>query len=51
LANPWRYARTLDAPPESDVWRRNIMTVVWLTVIWAAVVLAAWMAGWVPGRI
>src|SRR5581483_10605026 len=45
LANPWQYARLLEAPPESDLWRRNIMTVVTIVFIWGLLVLIFWAAG------
>jgi hypothetical protein len=37
--DPYRYARQVDAPPVSDVWRRNIMTIFWLLIIWGLIVL------------
>jgi hypothetical protein len=43
LANPWQYARAVEAPPESDLWRRNIMTLVVIIVLWALVLLALYV--------
>ena len=50
LADPWRYARPIEAPPEADLWRRNIMTIFWIVVIWAVLVLIAAVLGWLPGQ-
>ena len=40
VVDPYRYARPVDAPPVSDVWRRNIMTIFWLLIVWGVIVLA-----------
>ncbi len=50
MADPWRYARPIQAPPEADLWRRNIMTIFWIVVIWAVFVAVVYLAGWGPGR-
>jgi hypothetical protein len=50
LADPWRYALPLNPPPESDLWRRNIMTIFWIVVIWAIFVAIAYFTGFAPGR-
>ncbi len=39
VVDPYRYARPVDAPPVSDVWRRNIMTIFWLLIVWGVIVL------------
>jgi hypothetical protein len=38
----------IETPPEADLWRRNIMTIVWIVVIWAAVMLVLWLLGVFP---
>lgn len=46
--SPWRDARLISAPPEADLWRRNIMTIVVITFIWGIIVLVAWLLGLTP---
>ena len=41
LANPWLSARAIQGPPESELFRRNIMTIVSLLVFWAMAVFIA----------
>ncbi|MCX5986969.1 MAG: hypothetical protein NTX54_10790 [Chloroflexi bacterium] len=41
LANPWLSARAIQGPPESELFRRNIMTIVSLLVFWAVAVFVA----------
>ena len=38
VVDPYRYARPVEAPPVSDVWRRNIMTIFWLVLLWGVFV-------------
>ncbi|HEU5318656.1 MAG TPA: hypothetical protein VFX49_21260 [Chloroflexota bacterium] len=51
VVDPYRYARPVDAPPVSDVWRRNIMTIFWLLVVWGAIVLLVWLLGLGPSSV
>jgi hypothetical protein len=46
--DPYKYAVPVNATPTSDLWRRNIMTVVWIVVLWAIVMLLAWIFGFIP---
>ena len=48
VVDPYRYARPVDAPPVSDVWRRNIMTIFWMLVVWGLIVLAVSLLGLGP---
>src|SRR5687767_7609340 len=41
--DPYRYARAVVAPPVSDVWRRNIMTIFWLVFLWGLFVGMIWL--------
>lgn len=45
LANPWLSARAIQGPPESELFRRNIMTIVSLLVFWAVAVFIATALG------
>lgn len=36
--DPYRYAQVVNAPPMTDLWRRNIMTIVVLLFIWGIIV-------------
>ena len=42
VVDPYRYARVVEAPPVSDVWRRNIMTIFWLVLLWGVFVGLIW---------
>ena len=43
VVDPYRYARAVEAPPVSDVWRRNIMTIFWLVFLWGIFVGLIWL--------
>jgi len=43
--DPYRNARNVEAPPVSDVWRRNIMTIFWMLLVWGVIVLVVWALG------
>ncbi|MGI8424941.1 MAG: hypothetical protein ACR2NO_12660 [Chloroflexota bacterium] len=43
VVDPYRYARSVEAPPVSDVWRRNIMTIFWLVFLWGVFVGLIWL--------
>jgi hypothetical protein len=43
VVDPYRYARPVEAPPVSDVWRRNIMTIFWLVFLWGVFVGLIWL--------
>jgi hypothetical protein len=46
--DPYRYARPVEAPQLSDVWRRNIMTIVMLLFIWGVIILVVAVFGLDP---
>lgn len=48
--DPYRYAMLVQATPTSDLWRRNIMTIVVIVCIWAVFVAVAYFTGVVPGH-
>lgn len=49
LSNPWADARVVQAPPESDLWRRNVMTLVVIIVLWAIIMLSVYLAASIFG--
>ena len=46
--DPYRNARNVEAPPVSDVWRRNIMTIFWMLMVWGIIVMVVWVLGLDP---
>ena len=45
LANPWKSARVIQGPNESEVFRRSVMTIVTLLAFWGFAVLIAALLG------
>ncbi len=45
LANPWKFARVVHGPNESEVFRRSVMTIVSLLAFWGVAVLVAALLG------
>lgn len=45
LANPWKSARVVQGPNESEVFRRSVMSIVTLLAFWGFAVLVAALLG------
>jgi hypothetical protein len=45
LANPWKSARVIQGPNESEIFRRSVMSIVTLLAFWGFAVLVAALLG------